>query len=109
MKTPKHMKKITKRVLIGAAVATTAITAISLFVFKHKPAVAANPTHRSFYRADGVAKKAFDTPAKANFQVIKQLFLYGEICTPYQAGKKFYTGHNCNIPIRSINPIKAFK
>lgn len=104
------MKKSTKkRLLIGAGISTVAIAAISLFVFKHKPAVVVNPTYRSFYRADGVAKKAFDTPVQANLQAVKQLVLHGEICTPYQAGEKFFTGHPRNMPIRSINPLKAFK
>ena len=90
---------------VGAVAATTLLFTATYVVF-HKPDVVKNPCPRSFFRADGIPKVAFDKPWKANLQTVIQLVLHGEICNSYQIGEKFYTGHSKKAICRCINPFK---
>lgn len=72
------------------------------YVFRHKPDVVLEPCFRSCHRADGCPKKAFDKPWKANWQSVKQLVVYGEVCNAYQVADRFYTGHSKNAFRRNI-------
>lgn len=99
-KTKQKLVTITSGIVLIAAAGTAA------YVFGSKPDVVNNPCHRCFYRADGHKKMAFDSPAKANWQTVKQFVLHGEICSSYQVGDKYYTGHSRNAWCRSINPFK---
>lgn len=87
-------------------VAGISILAIGGYVFFHKPPVVRNPCQRSFFRADGIPKVAYDKAWKANLQSFFQFVHYGEICNSYQVGESFYTGHSKYAKHRSINPFK---
>lgn len=90
---------------VGGIAVATAVGAAA-FVCFNKPSVVQNPCWRSCHLADGRCKKAFDAAWKANLQSVKQFFLHGEICNPYQVGNKFYTGHSKYAICRSINLFK---
>lgn len=103
------MKKITttKKICYGVgAVAGVTLLLTGGYVAFHKPDVVKNPCPRSFFRADGIPKKAFDKPWKANLQTVIQLVRHGEICNTYQVGEKFFTGHSKKSICRCINPFK---
>lgn len=103
----KEMKQYIKNGLyITGGIAFVGIVATGAYVFGHKPDVVESPCFRSCYRADGCPKVAFDKAWKANWQCVKQLFRYGEVCNSYQVGDKFYTGHSKNAFCRNINPFK---
>jgi hypothetical protein len=76
----------------GAILLGSAMVFGVAYVLFNKPSVGKN-SPRSIYRADGKPKVAFDTPQRANFQALKQLIKYGELCHPYRIGDKYYTGH----------------
>lgn len=101
---------MTKKNKIGLSVAGAAAATIggtALYVCFHTPNLVTNPSYRTFYRADGIPKKVFDKPWKANWQSFKQLVLHGEVCPSYSVdGDKFLTGHSNKSLIRSINPFK---
>lgn len=103
-----NLIKKTACAVVEAGVTTIVSSALgsTIYVVCNKPSVVTNPCRRTFYREDGVPKKAFDTAWRANLQVVKQLFLHGEVCNPYQANGKYYTGHSKYAPIKSINPFK---
>lgn len=105
------MKKETKKKLknaayIAAGIGGVAFVGTAAYVFGYKPDVVDNPCFRSCHRDNGCPKKPFDKAWKANWQTVKQLFLYGEVCNSYQVGDKYYTGHSKNAFCRSINPFK---
>lgn len=75
------------------------------YVGFNKPAKVTNPCHRTYFRADGKPKVAFNSAHSANLQSLKQFVRYGEVCNVYQAPNgKFYTGHSKNAVVRNINP-----
>lgn len=90
----------------AAGFASAVVSGVVLFVFGNKPDVVSNPCYRSSHRADGYPKKVFDKAWKANWQSVKQLVCYGEVCNPYQVGRKFYTGHSRKAWVRNINIFK---
>lgn len=90
---------------VGAVAGVTLLFTVGYVAF-HKPDIVKNPCPRSFYRADGIPKKAFDKPWKANLQTVIQLVRHGEICNSYQVGEKFFTGHSKKAICRCINPFK---
>ncbi len=94
--------------IIGGVATLVTLGAVG-YVCYHKPDVVKNPCRRTFFRSDGVAKKCFDTAAKANLQTLKQLILHGEVCNSYEANGKYYTGHSKDALIKSINPFKVIK
>lgn len=102
-------KKIKKIAIIGGCAVLLATVGTAAYVFGHKPDVVTNPCWRSCHLADGRCKKAFNTAVQANWQSVKQLFLHGEVCNPYQVGDKYYTGHSKNAWCKSINPLKLLK
>ena len=73
-----------------------------VYVFGHKPDVVSEPCFRSRHRADGRPKKAFNTPQAANWQSVKQLVRYGEVCNSYQVEDQYFTGHSKNASRRNI-------
>lgn len=96
-------KKKIKKVSIGiGVVAGTAFVGIACYVFGHRPVKVKNPCPRTFMRADGVPKKAYDKPWRANWQTVVQLVRHGEVCNSYEANGKYYTGHSKKAIIRSI-------
>ena len=97
-------KTLTKIGICVGAVATISLLAVGGYVVFHKPSVVRNPCQRSFVRADGIPKVAFDKAWKANLQSVIQLVHYGEICNSYQVGESYYTGHSKYAKYRSINP-----
>ena len=100
-------KTTAKKILIGVGtVAGVSILAIGGYVVFHKPSEVRNPCQRSFFRADGIPKVAFDKAWKANWQSVIQLVHYGEICNSYKVGESYYTGHSKYAKYRSINPFK---
>ena len=102
-----NMKTTAKKILIGVGtVAGISILAIGGYVVFHKPSEVRNPCQRSFFRADGIPKVAFDKAWKANWQSVIQLVHYGEICNSYKVGESYYTGHSKYAKYRSINPFK---
>ena len=106
-KQKKMNKKTLKNIGIGVGVvAGVSILAIGGYVVFHKPSEVRNPCQRSFFRADGIPKVAFDKAWKANLQSVIQLVHYGEICNSYQVGESYYTGHSKYAKYRSINPFK---
>lgn len=102
-KTKKKKKKFFKAV--GWTTFGATLIAGTYIVF-NKPNKVENPTFRTRHRADGIPKIAFDKAWQANLQSVKQLVMHGEICTPYQDGDKFFTGHTRNARLRNINPFK---
>lgn len=84
----------------------TAFLLTALYVVYHKPDVVKNPCTRSFFRADGIPKVAFDKAWKANLQTVIQFACHGEICNSYQVGELFFTGHSKKAICRCINPFK---
>ena len=98
--------KIKKILKIGAYTLAGTLTVAAVgalaYVFGHKPDVVSEPCFRSCHRADGYPKKAFDKPWKANWQSVKQLVVYGEVCNAYQVADRFYTGHSKNAFRRNI-------
>ena len=100
------MTKKDKKRIAYLGVATLAVAGVGAYVLGHTPTKVENPSPRAFVRADGIPKIAFDKPWKANWQTVKQLFRYGEVCNSYQAGGKFYTGHSKKAILKSINPFK---
>ena len=103
------MKAKTKRMLLVASSVAGAAVIGTVFALTRKPTVVENPCWRTFHRADGTPKKPFDTAFDANLQSLKQLVKHGEICNPYQANGKFFTGHSNTALVRSINPIKLLQ
>ena len=103
----KEKRKTAKKIFIGVgAVVGVTFMAIGGYVLFHKPPVVRNPCQRSFFRADGIPKVAFDKAWKANWQSVIQLVHYGEICNSYKVGESYYTGHSKYAKYRSINPFK---
>lgn len=100
-------KKIKKCLYVVGGTLGTGLVITGAFVLFNKPSKVRTPCWRSFNRADGTPKIAFDSPQRANLQSVKQLFLHGEVCNPYQAGDKYYTGHSKNAFIKNINPFKC--
>lgn len=97
----------TKRICYGiVAVAGAALLITGGYVAFHNPDVVKNPCTRSFFRADGIPKVAFDKAWKANLQSVIQFVRYGEICNSYQVGELFFTGHSNKAFCRCINPFK---
>lgn len=84
----------------------TAFLLTAMYVVYHKPDVVKNPCTRSFFRADGIPKVAFDKAWKANLQTVIQFACHGEICNSYQVGELFFTGHSNKAFCRCINPFK---
>ena len=99
-------KKIKKACITGGIILSGGLLLGVCYVRFHKPAVVQRPCYRSFHRADGCPKVAYDTSQKANWQSIKQLLRHGEICNPYQVGNKYYTGHSKYALCKNINPFK---
>lgn len=101
------MKTKTKKVLLtlGGAVGAAGLFTAAYVMF-NKPSHVEHTCPRTFTRGDGKPKIAFQSPRRANFQSVKQLFLHGEVCNPYEANGKYYTGHSKNAFIKSINPFK---
>lgn len=91
--------------VVGGSAAMAALGVVC-YVYGHKPDEVKRPCWRTFHRADGKPKKSFDSAAAANWQSVKQLFLKGEVCNPYQADGKYYTGHSKYASVRSLNPFK---
>lgn len=85
-----------------AGTASCVLVAAAGYVLFNKPAVVTNPCKRTFYRLDGKPKVSFKTPQRANWQSLKQLCCYGEVCNPYYANGRYYTGHSNKAPIKSI-------
>ena len=98
-----------KRLLIAAASIAGAAVIGTVVALTRKPDVVTNPCWRTFHKADGTPKKPFDTALQANLQSLKQLVQHGEVCNPYQANGKFFTGHSNTALVRSINPIKLLQ
>lgn len=92
-KTIIKIKKVAKWAIEAAAITAGVVFVIGVgYVFLNEP----NQGYgcwRSTHRSDGKPKVAFGTPERANFQSLKQLVLYGEVCHPYKVGDKYYTGH----------------
>lgn len=101
----KKKLKTAGKVFLG--VAAVGATGVAIYVNFNKPAQVTTPSYRTYFRADGKPKVAFNTARRANWQAVKQLFLHGEVCNPYQAPNgKFYTGHSRSAIVRNINPFK---
>ena len=98
-----NVNKIVKFGLWGLAGTISLLgLATVVYVFGHKPDVVSEPCFRSRHRADGRPKKAFNTPQAANWQSVKQLVRYGEVCNSYQVDDEYYTGHSKNAFRRNI-------
>lgn len=101
------MNKKTKYTLLGiGAAAVAGAGAAACYIAFNKPDVVTNPCFRTFFRQDGTPKKAFDSAQRANAQAVWQLIRYGEVCNPYEAAGRFYTGHSKDALIKSLNPFK---
>lgn len=101
-----NKKTIKKAMYVTGEIITCVTVGTAIYVFGHKPDVVTNPCFRSCFRADGCRKIAFDKAWKANVQTVIQLVRYGEVCSSYQVGDKFYTGHSNKAFCRNINPFK---
>lgn len=97
--TKKRLKRV--GIVAGIAIGVPAVSILG-YVLLHKPVKVEHPCKRTFTRADGIPKKAFDSAIRANWQSVVQLFCHGEVCNSYEAKGKFYTGHSKNSIIRSI-------
>ena len=87
------IKKVAKWAIEAAAITAGVVFVIGVgYVFLNEPNQGYG-SWRSTHRSDGKPKVAFDTPERANFQSLKQLVQYGEVCHPYKVGDKYYTGH----------------
>jgi len=87
-----------KKKLVSATVAGAGLAALGMgsYVLLNKPEIVTNPCRRTFMRSDGRPKVAFDSAWRANFQSLVQLICHAEICYPYEANGKYYTGHKSN-------------
>lgn len=101
-----NKKKLKISAYIAGGLVLTLAAGTAAYVFGHKPAKVLNPCFRSCHRADGCAKKAFNSAWRANLQSLLQVVRYGEVCNAYQVGNKFYTGHSKTAFCRNINPFK---
>lgn len=98
------LKTVGKTILVASIVSALGTAAYVVF---NKPKQVKNACPRTYHRADGKPKVAYNSAQRANWQAVKQLFLHGEVCNPYQAPNgKYYTGHSKNAIIKSINPLK---
>lgn len=105
------MKEKTKRALKGIGYTALCVTSVIgagviSFVVFNNPSKVEHPCLRTFTRLDGIPKKAFDSRMAANLQSVIQLIRYGEVCNPYMANGKYYTGHSNKAWVRNINIFK---
>lgn len=100
-------KKVLKYMGYTALGVTSVISAgVIGFIVFNNPSKVEHPCFRTFNRADGMPKKVLDSRMAANLQSVKQLFRHGEVCNPYMANGKYYTGHSKTAWLRNI---KFFK